>query len=146
MILKRYDCEGCHSFCYGGYHMEEQAEGDYVRYADVEQQLTRLAPLEEAVVGATHIVDTAGAEIRMLRGRALPAELTPPLRRVLGMMLWETGPIAHAMRATGRDIARKAEDEQAIVLHWLIGFVLEHGADWEKHAAIALRQMTDTQG
>lgn len=75
-----------------------------------------------------------------------PTSLTPPLRRVLGMMLWETGPIAHALRATGQDIARKAEDEQAVVLHWLVGFVLKHGTDWHKHAAIALRAMTDPMG
>jgi hypothetical protein len=117
----------------------------------VHQELAPLARLlerelreaREALTGAAVIADTAGAEIRTLRGRALPAQLTPPLRRVLGMMLWETGPIAHAMRATGHDVARKAEDEQALVMHWLLGFVLAHGADWHKHAAIALRKMTD---
>lgn len=105
-------------------------------------------PLDESVLSGA----TAGADAHSMRvirdyvmrtAEPFPAELTPPLRRVLGMMLWETAPIAHAMRATGRDIARRAEDEQAIVLHWLIGFVLEHGADWHKHAAVALRQMTD---
>lgn len=73
-----------------------------------------------------------------------PKSLTPPLRRVLSMIMWETGPIAHALRATGADIARKAEDEQAVVLHWLVGFVLEHGDDWHKYAAVALRAMTDS--
>lgn len=95
--------------------------------AIIGEQAARITELEEAyAVGA------------------FPSSLTPPLRRVLGMMLWETGPIAHALRATGEDIARKAEDEQAVVLHWLVGFVLKHGADWHKHAAIELRAMTDS--
>lgn len=119
-------------------------EAVHQELAPLARQIEReLREAHETLAGAAVIADTAGAEIRTLRGRALPAQLTPSLRRVLGMMLWETGPIAHAMRATGRDIARKAEDEQAIVLHWLMGFVLEHGADWHKHAAIALREMTD---
>lgn len=83
-------------------------------------------------------------ELRAARADAFPAYLTPALRRVLSMMMWETGPIAHALRATGEDIARKAEDEQAVVLHWLVGFVLKHGDDWHKHAAVALRAMTDS--
>ncbi|CAG4887729.1 hypothetical protein [Paraburkholderia saeva] len=78
--------------------------------------------------------------------RTLPQQLTPPLRRVLGMMLWETTPIAHAMRAAGRDIPRKCEDEQAVVLHWLLGIVLEHGVDWQKHAAIELHNLTEGMG
>lgn len=73
-----------------------------------------------------------------------PAALTPPLRRVLGMMLWETGPIAHALRISGQDIARKAEDEQAAVLHWLVGFVLRHGPEWGRHAAAALHELTES--
>ncbi|WP_227242481.1 hypothetical protein [Paraburkholderia caribensis] len=78
--------------------------------------------------------------------RAYPEELTPSLREVLGMMIWNTAPIAHAMRASGRTIARKVEEEQAVVLHWLTGIVLEHGDDWQKHAAIELRKLTDAMG
>lgn len=78
--------------------------------------------------------------------RAYPEELTPALRRVLGMMLWETTPIAHALRASGHAIARKCEDEQAVVLHWLTGIVLTHGDAWQQHAAIELRKLTDAMG
>lgn len=70
-----------------------------------------------------------------------PSELTPALREVLSLMLWHTGPIAHAMRASGEDIPRKAEAEQAHVLHWLIGLVLEHGDDWREHAAAHIEQL-----
>lgn len=83
------------------------------------------------------LVSPAAASVR-----ALPAELTPPVRRILGMMFWETGPIAGALRAAGKQINNRAEDEQAAVLHWLLGFALEHGLNWEKPAAAALLKMT----
>jgi hypothetical protein len=73
--------------------------------------------------------------------RTLPAELTPPVRGVLSMMLWQTIPIANALRATGRHINRKTEDEQAAALHWLLGIALEHGENWEQAAARALHKL-----
>ncbi len=120
-------------------------------YEAVHQELAPLArrleleliEARDALAGAAVVADTAGAEIRTLRGRALPADITPPVQDVLRLMLWQTTPIAHALRATGRAIPRKCEDEQAIALHWLLGFALEHGDDWQKHAAVALRQLTD---
>ncbi|UVS95667.1 hypothetical protein [Burkholderia glumae] len=78
--------------------------------------------------------------------RAYPAALTPALGRVLGMMVWETGPIAHALRAAGFNIAPTAAAEQAAVLHWLTGFALDHGADWERHAAAELYRLTQQRG
>ena len=75
-----------------------------------------------------------------------PKTLTEPVREVLSLMIWKTTPIANALRAAGRQIARKVEDEQAVALHWLLGFALEHGADWQKHAAIALREITQAIG
>ncbi|MHB9833869.1 hypothetical protein Q8F57_003420 [Paraburkholderia terrae] len=59
-----------------------------------------------------------------------PDELTADLREVLGWPNFRCGPIAHLMRAAGADIKRKAEDEQAVVLHWMVKLVLQHGADW----------------
>lgn len=37
-----------------------------------------------------------------MSSHSYPATLTPALGRVLGMMVWETGPIAHALRAAGQ--------------------------------------------
>ncbi|VWB89157.1 hypothetical protein BLA13014_04130 [Burkholderia aenigmatica] len=74
-----------------------------------------------------------------------PTTLTPALGRVLGMMVWETGPIAHALRAAGHVIERTPAAEQAAVLHWLTSFALEHGADWERHAAAALHALTESR-
>jgi len=78
--------------------------------------------------------------------RPYPATLTPALGRVLGMMVWETGPIAHALRAAGLEVEHTPEAEQAAVLHWLTSFALEHGADWERHASAALLVLTESRG
>ncbi|MFM0507700.1 hypothetical protein [Paraburkholderia sp. RL17-373-BIF-A] len=75
--------------------------------------------------------------------RVLPDQLTPPVQDVLGLMLWKTTPLAHALRAGGFTIERKTETEQAVALHWLLGFALKDGDDWQKTAAVALRQLTD---
>lgn len=78
--------------------------------------------------------------------RVYPVEITPALGRVLGMPVWETGPIAHALRAAGMNIAVSPKVEQAAVLHWLTGFALDHGADWERHAAAELYRLTQQRG
>ncbi|MCJ2051657.1 hypothetical protein [Methylobacterium sp. J-070] len=68
-----------------------------------------------------------------------PRELTGELMEVLGMPNFQTGPMAHAFRDAGRaQIRPKCEDEQAFILHWLVTLVLEHGADWRRHAGDTL--------
>lgn len=71
-----------------------------------------------------------------------PTKMTPALHEVLGMMIMQSTPIAHAMRAAGQDIPRKIESEQAHVLHWLIGIALEHGDGWRKVAGAQLEEIT----
>jgi hypothetical protein len=61
-----------------------------------------------------------------------PDEITEPLREVLGLMVFHTCPIAHALRSGGEDIPTKTEAEQAHVLHWMIKLALEHGSDWRE--------------
>ncbi|MDE1007689.1 MAG: hypothetical protein OSB38_18655 [Paraburkholderia fungorum] len=78
-----------------------------------------------------------------IAARLLPTQITPPVQDVLGLMLWNTTPLAHALRAGGFAIERKCETEQAVALHWLLGFALKDGDDWQKTAAVALRQLTD---
>ena len=113
--LKRYDCgTNGYQWCQGCYRMNEEPDGDFVRFDDV---------------------------AHLLGGHPFPAELTPPVRHVLSLMLWQTLPIANALRATGRHINRKTEDEQAAALHWLLGIALEHGQNWEQAAARALHQL-----
>ncbi|RDU99178.1 hypothetical protein DWV00_08615 [Trinickia dinghuensis] len=70
-----------------------------------------------------------------------PDELTPELREVLGWPNFKCGPVAHVMVAAGAVIKPKAEDEQAVVLHWLVKLVLKHGADWWTIGRDELREM-----
>lgn len=73
--------------------------------------------------------------------RVYPQELTDDLRFILSMMMWTTGPMAHALRDGGQDIKRKAEEEQAEVMHWLIGLALEHGSEWRAKASDRIREI-----
>ncbi|PRZ56620.1 hypothetical protein BX589_101270 [Paraburkholderia fungorum] len=68
------------------------------------------------------------------RALTYPAEMTPELHHVLGMMCFQLARYAHLFRSVGADIKTRAEDEQAYCLHWLIKHVLAHGAEWASHA------------
>lgn len=81
------------------------------------------------------------AHAHQLRTRAFPPVLTPPLARVLSMMLWDVGPVAAAFRMAGQNVENKAEAEQALVLHWLVGLVLEHGDHWLAAATAELDRL-----
>lgn len=63
-----------------------------------------------------------------------PTEPTDAMLEVLGLMLYTTTPIAHALRAAGTDIPKRCEEEQAHVLHWLIQLALQHGTEWRARA------------
>ena len=76
---------------------------------------------------------------------AFPRELTDDLRDVLSTMLWTSGQIARCLRAGGVEIKTRAEDEQAHVLHWLIGLALEHGSEWRVKAQDRIREISDAQ-
>lgn len=70
-----------------------------------------------------------------------PEQMTPALREVLGLMCFTTGPIAEGFREAGENIAAKIEDEQAFVLHWLIGLALRHGDAWRSIAAARINEV-----
>ena len=72
-----------------------------------------------------------------------PEALTPELDEVLGWPNFKCGGFADAFRAAGFAIPRKAEREQAFVLHWLIKLVMKHGADWQTFARAELQRMHD---
>lgn len=71
-----------------------------------------------------------------------PTTLTEPVKEVLSLMLWDTGPVAHALRSDGEEIPRKAEDEQAHVMHWMLGLALQHGDDWKGHVHARLSKIS----
>lgn len=61
-------------------------------------------------------------------------ELTDDLRKILGMMCFQLARYAHLMRKVGFKVEPKAEDEQAVTLHWLLNHYFAHGKDWHIHA------------
>jgi hypothetical protein len=75
--------------------------------------------------------------------RAWPTALTPVLAEVLGLMTFQTCPIAHVFRAAGTAIPHQTEAEQAFVLHWLIGLALAFGDRWRDEVADKLVEMRD---
>lgn len=71
-------------------------------------------------------------------------ELNADVREILGMPNFECGPLAHVFQASGADIKHRSEDEQAFVLHWLLGLYAKHGADWRAAAAEELDEARAT--
>ena len=74
---------------------------------------------------------------------AWPSALTPELRAILGQMCFTLGPVAHVYQAIGEFIgsdgqalSRRAEDEQAFMLHKMIGYWFADAKTWPD-AAIA---------
>ncbi|MFP3756285.1 hypothetical protein SB751_20580 [Cupriavidus sp. SIMBA_020] len=70
-----------------------------------------------------------------------PTEPADALLEVLGLMLFTTTPIEHALRAAGTDIPKRCEEEQAHALHWLIQLALPHGAEWRARAGKSLDEL-----
>jgi|HubBroStandDraft_2_1064218.scaffolds.fasta_scaffold11841_6 hypothetical protein len=95
------------------------------------------------IVGPVDHVVAARAALEANPAPTYPDELTPDLREVLSRPNFQCSPIAHVMRAAGVDIKPKAEDEQAVVLHWMIKLVLRHGEKWREVARDELDAMTE---
>lgn len=100
------------------------------KFADYETQILNLREELAARVGSQAVL-------------SYPEELTPELREVLGWICFQCISVAQCLRADGMEIAKRAEDEQAAVLHWLTKFVLKHGAEWRPHAGEALKAMRE---
>ncbi|AIR90192.1 hypothetical protein LK03_13205 [Pseudomonas cremoricolorata] len=70
-------------------------------------------------------------------------ELTDDLREILGRPNFTCHFIAKALRIMGHNIAPKSEDEQAVVIHWLIVHYLKHGAEWRQRAEAELKSASE---
>jgi len=69
---------------------------------------------------------------------ALPP-LDDDLRDILGRPNFACIRLANLFRKEGAVIASKAEDEQAHVIHWMLGLRLKHGREnWREHADRAI--------
>lgn len=70
--------------------------------------------------------------------------MTPELAGILGTMCFQCIGIAQTLRAAGHEIKRRAEDEQAAALHWMLGHYFHHGAEgWRSAAAEDMQRMRD---
>lgn len=68
----------------------------------------------------------------------------PPLddevRDILGRPCFMVAGLASRLRAIGYEpVRRKAEDEQAVALYWMLSQYVKHGKDWRAKAIEELR-------
>lgn len=70
---------------------------------------------------------------------AVVPELTSELRWILGQMCFQHIHTAQALRLMGHEIARKAEDEQAVTIYWMLGHYLKDPANWRQNATAELK-------
>lgn len=71
-------------------------------------------------------------------------ELTSELRWILGQMCFQHIHTAEALRLMGHQIARKAEDEQAVTIYWMLGHYLKDPANWRQNATAELKASAPT--
>lgn len=116
------------------YTHADTAEVEWLR-AVIEQQKNLIESLR-AELAESHSID-ASAE-------PCAPELTDDLREILGRPNFTCHFIAKALRVMGHSIAHKSEDEQAVVIHWLLGIYLKHGPDWRQRAAAELEEASQS--
>lgn len=105
------------------------------------RQIEQLAEsLENGALPAERYLRTTSPANALGAGLALNADV----REILGMPNFQCGPLAHVFQAAGADIKRRSEDEQAFVLHWLLGLYAKHGTGWRAAAAEELDEARAT--
>lgn len=72
-----------------------------------------------------------------------PSELTSELREILGTMCFQVIDMARLYREVGRDIPKRAEDEQAFFLHRFLTHWFEREPDWRSGFANEIRPMIE---
>lgn len=127
--------------------------GPMTESADIDQLQLKIAELQLALT----MHDDAAIQDECIRAenselhaklaeRSAPIipELTSDLREILGRPNFTCHHVAKALRVMGITIAPKSEDEQAVVIHWLLGHYLKHGADWRQRATAELEAASET--
>lgn len=72
-------------------------------------------------------------------------ELNEHTRLILGQPNFRCSEIAEILRHEGRDIPRKSEEEQAYVIHWLLGLYEAHGKDWKTYFTATMSRILRTR-
>src|SRR3546814_16014841 len=93
----------------------------------------------EQTLGATFQATPSALSGDAGEGRSWPTALTQGLREILGIPNFQCGPMAHAYQKIGEfsgddglALDKRAEDEQAFILHKLISFWFEPGDGWRE--------------
>lgn len=66
-------------------------------------------------------------------------ELNEETTFILGRPNFWCGSIAPLLRKAGHEIPKKAEDEQAHVIHWMLEMYEQHGVEWKEKTNEFLR-------
>lgn len=64
-------------------------------------------------------------------------------REILGRICLHCGGIADVLRSDNHEIKRKAEDEQAAVIHFLLHMYFKHGDGWREEAEKHLKALAE---
>lgn len=125
---------------------EEAGPRDVQRYAaigkrdgDIVLRLSRDAYVDNADLAT--MLDWTDQPTAAAAGNAqdLP-ELNSDLIDILGRPNFTCIRLAQLLRLSGFEIAKKAENEQATVIHYLLGFYLRYGSQWAEEADEDLEQ------
>lgn len=71
---------------------------------------------------------------------AIP-DMDQHLLEILGRPCFACSPIASVLRLGGAEIRRKAETEQAVVIHWMLTLYLQHGTAWKEAAQAEVKRI-----
>jgi hypothetical protein len=74
-------------------------------------------------------------------GRVGEIPLDDCVRSILGKPCFTLIHLANALRKDGHKIGHKAEDEQAVCLHWMLNLYLKHGTEWGKVATAEIERI-----
>ncbi len=113
---------------------------------EVRREVCRILHHDHAVEGATkRMQQLAAAEEALKEARAsasekLYQELDPELRWILSQLCFECIHTAAALRQMGHEIPKRAEDEQAASLNWMLGLYAKHGAGWREIAIATMKE------
>lgn len=96
-----------------------------------------------AELAERHIDDIANTAPPAASGQKLtyPDEFTDDLQWILGLMCFQCISYAQALRKGGRNIATRAEAEQATTLDYLLRHYLRNPDNWRETASVELRAM-----
>lgn len=72
-------------------------------------------------------------------------ELNEHTRIILGQPCFRCSMLAALLRDDGHEIPRKAEEEQAYVIHWLLGLYETYGDDWKNHFTLTMKRILETR-